>query len=143
MKPPEPRLELISQATVTVAEPEIIGRSGSGERRVVRILQGRLEGRLNGEVLPGGADYQLVMPDGTSYLSARYVVRTDDGALILVHNRGIRHGVIGDDPAKYYFRSTPRFETGDERYAWLNKTIVVCSGARAPTSVILNFYAVL
>src|SRR5262245_17027299 len=116
MNAPEPRLVLFGHAHVTVAPPQVIARTAAGERRVVQILSGRLDGQLSGEVLPGGADYQMITPDGISYLDARYVIRTDDGALILVRNYGIRHGVIGDDPSKYYFRSTPRFETGDERY---------------------------
>src|SRR5262245_60435028 len=132
MKPPPPHLEWIAHADVRVAMPEIVGHTATGERRVVRILSGRFEGRITGEVQPGAADYQIVTPDGTSYLDARYMIRTDDEALILVHNLGVRHGVIGDDPSQYYFRSTPRFETGDERYSWLNKIVAVCSGARAP-----------
>lgn len=142
MKPPEPQLEFISRASVTVAMPEIVGRTATGERRVVRILSGRFEGRIAGQVQPGASDYQIVTPDGTSYLDARYVIPTDDDALILVQNYGIRHGVIGDDPSKYYFRSTPRFETGDERYSWLNKIVAVCSGARTPDAVFLDFYEV-
>ena len=110
---------------------------------MVRILEGRFEGRLNGAVLPGGADHQFVGADGTSYLNARYMIRTDDGALILVRNSGIRYGIIGDDPSKYYFRSTPRFETADGRYDWLNRVVAVCSGARTPDSVLLDFYEVL
>ena len=143
IQPPAPRLELFSHAVVHVAPPQILGRTPAGERRVVQILSGRLEGRLSGEVLPGGADHQIVTPDGTSYLNAHYMMRTDDGAVILVRNSGIRHGVVGDDPSKYYFRSTPRFETGAERYLWLNKIVAVCSGARTPDSVVLDFYEVL
>src|SRR5438552_18323515 len=120
IQPPVPRLELISHATVNVAAPEIIGRTPAGERRIVQILSGRFEGRLNGEVLPGGADNQVVAPDGTSDLDARYIIRTDDGALILVRSRGIRHGVVGDDPSTYYCRSTARFEAADERSGWLD-----------------------
>jgi hypothetical protein len=142
MNVPEPRLVLFGHADVKVAPPAVIARTAAGERRIVQILSGRLDGRLNGEVLPGGADYQMITPDGISYLDARYVIRTDDGALILVRNYGIRHGVIGDDPSKYYFRSTPRFETGDERYLWLNKIIAICSGARTPDAVLLDFYEV-
>src|SRR5262245_1465130 len=112
-------------------------------RRVVQIRRGRFQGRINGEVLPGGADYQIISSDGTTYLDARYMIQTDDGAVILVRNHGIRHGVIGDDPSKYYFRSTPRFETGDERYLWLNKMIAICSGARTADAVFLDFYEVL
>jgi hypothetical protein len=142
LKPPAPRLELISRAVVQVEAPIVIGSTAAGERRVVNIVRGRFEGRLAGEIVPGGADFQIVTPDGVSYLDARYVIRTDDGVLILVRNHGIRHGVVGDDPSLYYFRSTPRFETGDERYLWLTKIICVCSGARTPDSVLLDFYQV-
>jgi Protein of unknown function (DUF3237) len=141
--PPEPRLQLICRATVDVAPPQVIGSTPAGMRRVVQIRHGRFQGRINGEVLPGGADYQIVNSDGTTYLDARYMIQTDDGAVILVRNHGIRHGVVGDDPSKYYFRSTPRFETGDERYLWLNKLIAICSGARTPDAVFLDFYEVL
>jgi hypothetical protein len=143
VNPPAPRIELICRATIDVASPKIIGRTPTGERRVVQILLGRFDGRISGEVLPGGADYQIITPEGISYLNAHYMIRTDDGALILVRNRGIRHGVVGDDPSKYYFRSTPQFETGDERYYWLNQIIAICSGARTPSSVLLDFYEVL
>jgi hypothetical protein len=143
IQPPAPRLELLSHGVIQVAPPQSLGRTPAGERWVVQILSGRLEGRINGEVLPGGADHQIVAPDGTSHLNARYVILTDDGAMILVRNTGIRHGVVGDDPSKYYFRSTPRFETGHDRYLWLNKVVAVCSGARTPDSVLLDFYEVL
>jgi hypothetical protein len=143
IQPPTPRLELLSHAVIAVGPPETLGRTAAGEQRVVHIIRGRFEGRLTGEVLPGGADYQNVAPDGLSSLEARYSIRTDDAAVILVRNSGIRHGVIGDDPSKYYFRSTPRFETEDERYLWLNRIIAVCAGARTKDSVLLDFYEVL
>ena len=143
MGPPEPHLQWVSRATVKVGPIQVLGQTAAGVRRFVQILEGRFEGRINGEVLPGGVDYQIVTPGDISYLDARYVIHTTDNAFILVRNYGIRHGVIGDDPSKYYFRSTPRFETSDTRYSWLNKTIVVCSGARTPEMVLLDFYEVL
>jgi hypothetical protein len=97
---------------------------------MVPILSGRFEGELEGTILAGGADWQVASDDGITYLEARYSIETLDGALILVHNRGIRHGspeVLAQlfsgevvDPARYYFRSAPSFEPSDERYAWLN-----------------------
>ena len=85
-------------------------------------------------------------------LEARYTVRTDDGALVYVRNLGLRHGPAevmeriqrGEavDPAEYYFRSTPRFEAGDARYAWLNRILAVGSGARLANEVHLDIYAV-
>ena len=152
VKPPTPGLRLFSRATVQVAAPHLFGKTLLGERRVVQILRGRLEGKLSGEVLPGGADWQIITASGVAQLEARYTIRTTDGALILVQNRGIRHAepaileqlYAGElvDPAKYYFRSTPTFETGENSYAWLNRIVAVCSGARTPTEVLLDFYEV-
>jgi hypothetical protein len=120
---------------------------------MVPILNGRFEGELEGVILAGGADWQVASEEGITWLEARYSIETLDGALILVHNRGIRHGspeileqlFKGDvvNPTKYYFRSSPSFETSDERYAWLNRIVAVCSGARTADSVILDFYEVL
>jgi len=151
--PPVPSLRHFSRATVQVAAPQLFGKTQFGDRRVVQIIAGRLEGELTAEVLPGGADWQILTQDGVAYLEARYSLRTPEGVLILVHNRGVRHASAevlaklysGEivDPTTYYFRSTPRFETADRRYAWLNKTICVCSGARTADSVILDFYQVL
>src|SRR5687767_2822475 len=80
-------------------------------------------------------------------LEARYTLRTDDGALIYVRNTGLRHGppealaaiARGEqvDPSRYYFRALPSFETGAPKYAWLNRLIAVCSGARAKEEVFL------
>ena len=153
IEPPVPSLKLFSRGNVQVSPPQVLGRTPVGERRVVPILSGKFEGRLTAEVVPGGADWQFVSHDGTNYLEARYMLRTPDGVLILVQNRGIRHatpeilaqlysGTIVD-PSKYYFRSTPVFETGDDRYAWLNRIVAVCSGARTADSVLLDFYEVL
>lgn len=90
--------------------------------------------------------------DGGATLEARYAVRTADGALIYVRNVGVRTGPpevlarLGRgepvDPATYYFRTTPRFETGAPRYAWLNHLVAVASAVRRPEAVILDFYAV-
>jgi hypothetical protein len=120
---------------------------------MVPILGGRFEGELNGEILPGGADWQVVSENGVCHLEARYAMETTDGAVIAVHNRGIRHGspevlarlFSGEivDPTQYYFRSSPSFETSDERYEWLNRIVAICSGARTTDSVLLDFYEVL
>jgi hypothetical protein len=153
IRPVTPRLELLSRASVQVAPPVIIGRTPLGERRTVPILSGRFEGRLNAEVVPGGADWQIIDAEGTAHLEAHYVLRTMDGALIYARNTGVRHGspdvlariAAGEivDPSEYYFRSTPVFETADTRYAWLNRAVILCSGARTIDSVLIDFYEVL
>ncbi len=153
LKPVTPRLELLAHLSITLAPPQSIGKVLTGERRIIPITGGRVEGaRLRGEVLPGGADWQIVAADGTALLEARYTLRTEDGALIYVRNTGVRHGppevlaaiARGDeiDPARYYFRAVPVFETGDAKYDWLNRMVAVCSGIRTRAAVLLDFYTV-
>jgi Protein of unknown function (DUF3237) len=151
--PVTPRLEHLFRAVVEIAAPLSVGVTPRGERRIIPITGGRFEGpELTGEVLPGGADWQLVCPDGTALLEARYTLRTRDGALVYVRNRGVRSGrpdvlarlARGEvvDPASYYFRTRPEFETGAPQYAWLNDVLAVCSAVRAANAVTLDFYVV-
>ena len=153
LKPPIPRLEPLCHVAVKIGAPQLLGAVLTGERRIIPITGGRFEGaKMRGEILPGGADWQIVAADGTAILEARYTLRTDDGALIYVKNNGFRHGppevlaaiARGEqvDPIKYYFRATPTFETGDKKYAWLNRIICVCSGVRTKEEVLLDFYEV-
>jgi hypothetical protein len=148
------RLEPMFRATISLAPPQELGDAPLGRRRIIPITGGRVEGaRLKGKVLPGGADWQIVRTDGVADLDARYTVETHDGALIYVRNRGLRHGppeVIARlargedvDPAQYYMRTQPWFETGDARYAWLNRVICVGTGARRAAGVELEFFEVL
>ena len=151
--PPTPTLAHLMRAEIQLGAIEEIGTTPLGRRRVIPIVGGSCMGdRLAGEILPGGADWQLVRPDGVALLDARYTLRTEDGALIYVNNQGVRSGppdVLAQlargeavDPARYYFRTTPRFETGAAQYAWLNDLIVVASGMRQREVVVLDFYAV-
>ncbi|MFZ9298648.1 MAG: DUF3237 domain-containing protein [Hylemonella sp.] len=154
LEPTQPKLEKLMRVTVQIDVPQLLGKTPWGERRIINITGGSFQGdKLAGTVLRGGADWQLVRPDGAASLEARYTLQTDDGALIYVTNRGIRHGppevlariAQGElvDPALYYFRATPSFETGDARYFWLNNLVLVCSGVRTKEAVILDFYTVL
>jgi hypothetical protein len=153
VQPATPTLEFLARVRADVETPQVLGQTLAGERRIVPIAGGEIEGpHLRGEILPGGADWQVVCADGTALLEARYTVRTDDGALVYIRNLGLRHGppavmerIQGGeavDPAEYYFRSTPRFEAGDARYAWLNRILAVGSGARLANEVHLDIYAV-
>ena len=147
------RLEPLLSAEITLAAPLELGDTPRGRRRIIGITGGSFQGaRLRGRVLPGGADWQVIRADGVAHLEARYTLETDDGALIYVRNEGYRHGpaevmqklVAGMpvDPALYYMRTSPWFETGDPRYAWLNRLVCVGSGQRQPASVILELYEV-
>ena len=146
-------LSLLMHVEVTLEPVRDLGDTPLGRRRIIGITGGKFAGpRLSGRILPGGADWQVIRSDGVAYLDARYTLETSDGALIYVNNKGYRHGpkdVIerlarGEtvDPALYYMRATPWFETSAARYAWLNRTICVAGGARRAAAVELDFYEV-
>ena len=148
------RLQALFKADIELAPAQELGVGPLGRRRIIAITGGKFAGeRLSGRVLPGGADWQVLRADGVAELDARYTLETADGALIYVRNHGFRHGpaevltrlAAGEniDPAQYYMRTTPLFETGDERYAWLNRIVCVASGARRPTAVELEVFQVL
>jgi hypothetical protein len=148
-----PSLQLLYTSSIAIAAPLDLGRAPYGQRRVIDIMGGAFSGpRLSGRVLPGGADWQIVRSDGIVEVDARYTLETDDGALIYITNWGLRHGppaVIkrlgaGEkvDPSEYYFRTTPRFETGAPEYAWLNGIICVAVGERRADAVIITAYEV-
>lgn len=146
-----------SQPIFTIhAELEAImnlGRTPLGERRIIGILGGTVQGpTLNGRVLPGGADWQIIRADGAADIKARYTIETGEGARILVNSEGLRHAppdVIeklarGDsvDPALYYFRTVMRFETADPKVDWLNRILAVARGERLARAVRLDVYEV-
>ena len=147
------RLEALFRAEITLAPAQELGETPQGRRRIIGITGGRFAGeRLSGRVLAGGADWQVIRSDGVADLDARYTLETTDGALIYVRNRGYRHGPADVlkklsegkevDPSLYYMRTTPWFETGDARYAWLNRMVCVATGARRPAAVELEVFEV-
>ena len=148
-----PGLDLAFTLRVTVAPALKLGDTAAGRRRIIPITGGTIEGpRLGGRVLPGGADWQIIRRDGCAELEARYTIAATDGALISVVNRGLRHGppeivaklIAGEpvDPATYYFRCTPSFETAAPALQWLTRTVFVGSGVRRPDAVEIAVYAV-
>jgi hypothetical protein len=149
---------MISQTPIFSIHAEVtdvrqFGQTPYGERRVVDILGGRVEGpRLQGRIL-SGADWQIVRSDGVTDLKARYGIETDDGGRILVRSDGLRHGppeVIAAlargepvDPARYYFRTVMRFETAAPKLVWLNRILALGRGARERRAVRIEVYEVV
>jgi hypothetical protein len=151
---PEPKLEFIFEAKVTLDPIQELGVTTYAKRRIIPITGGTFEGpNFNGTIVSGGADWQTVRTDGTADLEARYTLKTDDGVLIYIQNRGIRHAksevlarmAKGEkvDPSEYYMRTAAIFEVAEGKYAWLTKSVVVCVGARMADHVLLRFYKVL
>jgi hypothetical protein len=149
----KPDLQLVFEVRGALDAPVVVGDTPVGLKRVVPILGGTFSGpEMRGTIVPGGADWQYVRPDGVTVVEARYLLRTDDEVLIEVHNRGIRHGpaetmrrlAAGEnvDPSEYYFRATPVLIAPAGKYEWLNRNLFVCTGARYATAITLWIYRI-
>lgn len=149
-----PKLEFAFAANITLDSVQEVGNTPHGRRRIIPITGGTFEGpAIKGTVEAGGADWQIIRADNVAELNAKYTLKTNDGALIYIENKGYRHGPAevlqrlakGEavDVKEYYFRTTPVFETASEKYDYLNKYIYIATGERKKDSVIIHFYKVL
>jgi hypothetical protein len=139
---------------ITAAPPQKLGTVPHGVRSIVPVTGGDFEGpRLRGVVLPGGGDWLLVRSHGVLELDLRITLETEDHALIYMTFQGLRHGpadaiaALGRgeavDPARYYFRTLPRFETSTETYAFLNRIVTVGVGEAGPDGAVHRIDEVL
>jgi|KBSSwiStaDraftv2_1062776.scaffolds.fasta_scaffold08879_8 hypothetical protein len=149
----KPDLDFVFGLKARLGEMVVIGESPEGLRRMIPIVDGAFDGvNIRGEVLGGGADWQYVRSDGVTIAEAVYLLKANDGTLIQIRNRGVRHGspeVIqrlteGEhvDPAEYYFRASPTFLVSPGPHDWLNKNVFVATGARYAREIELWFYRV-
>lgn len=153
---PTPTLEPVLDLTVFVATPieagPVTGLNSCGRRRIIPITGGTVTGQLTGTVLPGGADFQIVVSDTCADLDARYLLRLDGGEHVFVMNRALRRASAEDtarlvrgepvDPAAIYFRCVPTFEVSHPSLAWLTENVFVGTGARFPDRVEMCFFRV-
>ena len=134
--PPEPVVKFLYRIVVDCDPPIEVGKTGSGEKRVIPIIGGRFEGPLmSGRVLSVGADWNTVTPGDClkRTVDTRYMLETEDGAVISLFTSGFinwpedvwarRQQGEHVDPASYYFKQHLFFETADERYKWLNSVV--------------------
>jgi hypothetical protein len=143
----KPELEFTYEAGGELEAPRPIGDTYDGTRRIIPILAGGyVRGpMISGRLMGNAADWQVTRPDGVTVADAIYAIETDDGALIQIRNKGLRHGpaqvmarlAAGEevDPAEYYFRTVPEFIAPNGPYEWLNRSIFICAGARYASSI--------
>nr|WP_090343402.1 DUF3237 domain-containing protein [Mycolicibacterium malmesburyense]CRL74370.1 hypothetical protein CPGR_03121 [Mycolicibacterium malmesburyense] len=128
--------------------------TATGIRMTFVTAGGTIDGpRLRGELLPGGGDWLVVGDDGYGHVDVRATLRTHDGVLIHFESAGIikvpadgldrlaRGEVLPFDET--YVRTTPRFATSDERYAWLGGIVTVGYNILSPNRVDYRVYRVL
>jgi hypothetical protein len=131
----------------------VIGHTPNAFRRVGLIQRGSFEGeRLSGEVVSGN-DWQAVRTDSCIKLDVRLVLKTTDGALVVMTYQCLRAGppsVIekldkGEtvDPHSYYFRMSPMLETSAPKYDWMNRIIAIGTGHRMPDGPLYCVFEVL
>jgi len=152
---PAPQLEHVCDLAVTISAPIEVGLTPAGLRRMIPITGGTVTGpRLNGKVMAGGADFQLILNGGTqAHLDARYVMELDDGSRVFVQNTALRVASLENsqrimnglpvDPSVVYFRCQPKLEATAPQWAWLSESQFIGTGRRAPDGVFLSFYRVL
>lgn len=148
-----PKTRPLGIIRIDIDEPQLLGPTPRGDRRIIPLLGGSVEGRLSGRVLPGGADWAAIRPDGVFELNVRLTIETDDGALIYMSYEGMRHGSEEDvaalnrgeyvPPERYYFRVLPRFETSAPRWSWLNRIFCVGYGERLTTGPRYHLHEIL
>ncbi len=148
-----PALARFADLSVQVAAPVEVGAVGHGTRRVITITGGTCLARdWTARVLPGGADFQLIVNERMARLEARYVLETDAGDRIYVQNDAVRTAapevmarlVRGEpvDPADVYFRCVPRFEASAPTLRWMMERVFLGTGLRRPDEVVMRFFEV-
>ncbi|PWK18059.1 uncharacterized protein DUF3237 [Arcicella aurantiaca] len=153
-KPEAPNLEYVCELKVKLKPALVVGETPRGTRRIIPIIGGNFEGpKMKGEILDGGADWQIVRKDGVAELEAHYQIKTDDGVIIYIKNTGLRVATpevaarIGRGeavpPSEYYFRAVPKFEAPTGKYDWMNNAIFICKGIRNPDGVVIQVWKVL
>jgi len=146
------KLQPLMTLRATIGETMAVGNGGTGTRMVANVTGGEFEGeRLRGSVQASGADWVVIGSDGYGRIDVRIVLSTDDGAYIYVAYRGLLEYNEAIDRAFTEGGSTDfgdavlmtqlRFETGDERYAWLNHTLAVAEGRLHPGAVEYRVYS--
>lgn len=139
--------------TVDFAAMRMIGQTPAGLRRIAPVTGGTFVGeRLNGTVLPGGADWVINRPDGVMVIDVRLTLETDDKALIYLTYQGrflaepeamqrFAKGALLD-PADYSLAVTARMESGAAPYGWLNNAIIVGTGEQTATGPVYSLFTV-
>ncbi len=149
-----PQLEAICDLHVLIGTPIELGQTSIGLRRIIPITGGTVQGAINGSILPGGSDTQLLLNQGQEgHLDARYVIETNQGEKVFVQNKALRVMSIENslkmmrgervNPDEIYFRSQPQFETSSPKLQWLSEHQFIGCGVRLPDAVLLRFFKII
>lgn len=135
--------------------PQRFGKTPLGERAAYPVDGGTFAGaRLRGTVNADGADWITIRSDGVMMIDVRLTLTTHDDARIGMTYTGLARARNPEANARFsnrellgydetYLHTTPRFETGDARYAWLNEIVTVTNGVRSATGGVYHVFAIV
>ena len=146
-------LNFAFEITAEIGTPLTGGVGSLGQRRVIPITGGTVAGpMLKGTVLAGGADYELIRPDGNSRLEAHYTIIADDGTPIYIVNRGLyvasaevtaRLDAGEDVPhSDYYLRAAPVFDAPAGPHGWLSDRLFISTCRFTLSAVTIRVFVV-
>ncbi len=126
-----PKAELLFEIEAICSPPEHMGVIDGGQARMIPIIGGTVTGeRLQGEVMPGGADWSIMRDSGLATVEARYAIRASDGTIIQIFNGVTDHVGQHGDRQGVMAITAPRFIAPDGPHEWLNHGVYV--GTLAP-----------
>jgi hypothetical protein len=148
--------DFLFDLSIELKQPIAVGATPAGTRMIFDVVGGRARGpRLEGRVLPSGADWLLIGPDGCGRLDVRAALELDDGAVAYAQYSGrlmippelaakTSNPATAEevDPSRYYFRTAPLFETASPKYAWLNRIQCIGVGRLTRQGVAYKVYEV-
>ena len=145
-----PKFEFVYECDATLLPAEEMGKTVEGERRIIPITGGTVRGpKIRAELLKGGWDWNLSRSDGAGSVDASYYMRTDDGVIIRIVNKGVG-GAPPPPPAangeRFFMFTHPQFEAPVGKYDWMNRAMFIGTlGARkdARNAVLIRIFEVV
>lgn len=151
---PELKTAYLGELMMEITGSYMLGDAPVGRRRLDRLDKGHFRGpKISAEIVTGGMDILLGGADGAVRPDVRLILRLDDGEILLIQYRGVRHApqevmdriAKGErvPPDEYYLRTSLVFETASKKYHWLNRIVGIGVGRREPSAVFYDVFEVL
>jgi hypothetical protein len=150
---PELKSTYVGELMMEVTGSYMLGEAPVGKRRLDRLDKGHFKGpKVQAEMLAGGMDSLLGGTDGALRPDVRLILKLDDGEILLIQYRGVRHAPAevmqriakGErvPPNEYYLRTSLVFETASRKYGWMNRIVGVGVGRREPSAVFYDVFEI-
>ena len=148
------KLEPLITYYANLEAPLEVGATPFGNRMIVEVNGGEVTGeKIKGKFRNLAAADWLTMTENYGHLDVRATIETDDGAYIYVEytgklelTEGVQAALAGGGETDYgeqYFFTSPRMQTGDPRYLWVNNIVCVGEGRLRAGRVEYNVYQVV